>query len=343
MTDSLAEADAAVKYDAWVTTEDGHLVPQSSSEDTIRRMVGLLDLHPGMRVLEVGTGSGYSSALLAHIVSAQGHVVSLDIDVNLVDRAKKLHESAGNANVEVHATDGFEGWPPAAPFNRIVGWATPHVLPHAWVDQAWPGAVIVTPVKIADVALANSLVRCVIDGGIRDGELLPGSFIEMAPEVITEFALPIRYVNASQNNSDSPPSWISAHRLHDQPQDVATRLLDQVRTVKPQPGFFDGDHEDWQVFTAFVLAHSANPASVGSKHGWGLGVGTADSVAVVERAGELLHVGNNEAIDELSALLDKWKQRGKPGYDALQLRFIPDAQGWAVRTHSIDYPEIRSE
>lgn len=334
MTDILAEADAAVKYDAWVTTEDGHLISQSSSEDTIRRMVGLLDLRPGMRVLEVGTGSGYSSALLAHMVTAQGHVVSLDIDADLVDRAKKLHERAGNVNVEVRATDGFAGCPQAAPFDRIIGWATPHVLPHAWVDQASSGAVIVTPVKIADIALANSLVRCVIDSGIRDGELLPGSFIEMAPEIITEFALPIRYVNASHSDSDCSPSWISAHRLHDQPQDTAARLLDQVRTAEPQPGFLDGGREDLQVFTAFMLTHSANPASVGSQQGWGLGTGTPDSIAVVLPGGGLLHAGSNEATNELRTLLDEWRQRGKPGYDALRPRFIPDADGWTVRAQN---------
>lgn len=336
MTDSLAEADAAVEYDTWVRTEDGYSIPQSSSEHTIRRMVNLLDLRPGIRVLEVGTGSGYSSALLAHVVSLQGHVVSLDIDANLVDRAKKLHDRAGNANVEVHVTDGFAGWPQDAPFDRIIGWATPHVLPHAWVDQASPGAVIVTPVKIADIAMANSLVRCVIDGGIHDGKLLPGSFIEMTPEVITDFALPIRYVNASHSDSDCPPSWISAHRLHDQPQNMATMLLNQVRTAEPQLGFFDGDYEEWQTFTVFILAHSTNPASVGSNQRWGLGVGTPDSIAIILPGGELLHAGSHEATDELCVLLDEWKQRGKPSYDALLPHFIPGADGWAVRAQSID-------
>lgn len=209
------------------------------------------------------------------------------------------------------------------------------MLPYAWVDQVLPGAVIVTPVKIADVALANSLLRCVIDSSIHDGELLPGSFIEMAPEIITEFALPIRYVNASHSDLNCPPSWISTHRLHDQPQDTAARLLDQVRIAETQLGFFDGYHKDWQAFTAFVLAHSANPASVGSQQGWGLGTGTPDSIAVVLPGGTFLHAGSNEATDKLPALLDEWRQRGKPGYDALRPCFIPDVDGWAVRAQII--------
>lgn len=196
--------------------------------------------------------------------------------------------------------------------------------------------MIVTPVKVVDIALANSLVRCVINGGIRDGELLPGSFIEMAPEVITEFALPIRYVNASHSDSDCPPSWISAHHLHDQPHDTATRLLNQVRTAKPQPGFFDGDHQDWQAFTTFILTHSPSPASVGTHQRWGLGVGTPDGIAVILPGGELLHAGSHEAADELRVLLDAWKQRGKPSYDTLRPRFIPDADGWAVRAENTD-------
>jgi len=182
VTDLIAAAAAAVDYDDWTTTEDGDLIPQVTTDTTIHGMLRMLDLQPGMRVMEVGTGSGYSGALLSRIVGVDGHLVSVDIDPSLVERARALHGRAGHTNVEVHAADGFEGWEASGPYDRIVGWVTPHVLPNAWVQQATPGAVLVTPVKIADVAGTNAVVRCTLDGGIRGGELHPGSFIEMAPE-----------------------------------------------------------------------------------------------------------------------------------------------------------------
>lgn len=96
-----------------------------------------------------------------------------------------------------------------------------------------------TPVKIADVAVANAVFRCVIEGDIRDGELYLVNFIEMAPEVITEFGLPIRYVDAVRRFPDGPPWWISGDQLHGQPPTVAERLLDQLVDAEPEHEFFN--------------------------------------------------------------------------------------------------------
>ncbi|HZU15602.1 MAG TPA: methyltransferase domain-containing protein, partial [Candidatus Dormibacteraeota bacterium] len=157
-------------------------IAQTSAPEVIQAMLELLDPCPGQRVLEVGTGSGYSAALLAHLLGPQGRLVSLDVDPDLVERAQWLHRQAGHGQVEVHRADGFGGWPPAAPFEGIVAWATPHLLPRAWVEQTTAGGTIVTPVKIARVAAANAVLRCRPAGG-EPGEatLHPGSLVEMAP------------------------------------------------------------------------------------------------------------------------------------------------------------------
>ena len=91
-------------------------------------------------------------------------------------------------------------------------------------DQTAPGGVIVTPVKIADIACANAVVRVEVGDEIRGSEVRPGSFIEMAPEVVTELALPQRYVNASATSEGQAPWWISARVLHTN-QARAVRLL----------------------------------------------------------------------------------------------------------------------
>ncbi|MGH3625652.1 MAG: protein-L-isoaspartate O-methyltransferase family protein [Sciscionella sp.] len=332
MTDLVSAAAATIDYDDWTTTDDGDLIPQITTDTTIHDMLRLLNIQPGMTVLEIGTGSGYSGSLLSCIVGTDGHVVSIDIDPSLVERARAQHEQAGHTNIELHAADGYNGWAASAPFDRIVGWVTPHVLPTAWVEQAKPGAVIVTPVKIADIAGTNAIVRCVVDGGtVRDGELYPGSFIEMAPEIITELGLPIRYVDAVRRLPVGPPWWISAHQLHQQPSTVAADLLAQLVEAEPEPEFFDRQANDWRAFTTFLLASTTNPAGVGGAHGWGIGTATPNSVAVSLSNGALLTAGTDEAHEELTSVLDEWRKAGKLGLADLSPSFTADEDGWAVR------------
>lgn len=336
MTDLVAAVAVAVDYDAWTTTEDGEVVPQITTETMIHGMLRLLDVQRGMRVMEIGTGSGYSGALLSRIVGSDGHIVSIDIDAGLIERARARHEQAQHANIELHASDGFQGWVSERPFDRIVGWVTPHVLSTAWVEQAKPGAVIVTPVKIADVAVTNAVVRCVVDGDIRGGQLHPGNFIEMAPEIITELGLPIRYVDAVCRLPDGPPWWISGHQLHGQPSTVAERLLDQLVDAEPEREFFNQGGDGWRGFTAFLLASTTNPASVGGARGWGIGTVIHDSIAVSLSNGGLLAVDNDEARNELANVLKEWYELGEPGLIDLKPSFTRGEDGWAVR------PRLRS-
>lgn len=79
-THSLIEHTAElIDYDSYVREPDGSMLPQSSARSSILHMLRLLEVEPGMRVLEVGTGSGYTSALLGRIVGDHGTVTSLDV------------------------------------------------------------------------------------------------------------------------------------------------------------------------------------------------------------------------------------------------------------------------
>lgn len=333
MTDPVAAAAAAVDYNTWTTTEDGELVPQITTETTIHAMLRLLDIGPGMRVMEIGTGSGYSGALLSRIVGFDGHVVSIDIDASLIKRARNLHYQSGHNNIELHASDGFCGWANEGLFDRIVGWVTPHVLPAAWIAQAKPGAVIVTPVKIADVAAANAVIRCVANGDIHGGELHPGNFIEMSSEIITEFGLPIRYVDAMRRSPDGLPWWISGHQLHDQPPAVSERLLDELVETEPKRDFFDQNSKGWRSFTAFLLASTTKPASAGGAYGWGIGTATPGSITIILSDGGLLTAGTDEAYDEVTYILKEWHEFGDPSLIKLTPCFTRGDNGWTVRPH----------
>ena len=105
-------------------------------------MVGLLSLKQSERVLEIGTGSGYETAILAKIIS---EVYSIEIVPELSERADKIMENMGLANVRLRVGNGYEGWPEAAPFDAIIVSAAPKKIPHDLIHQLRIGGRMIIP------------------------------------------------------------------------------------------------------------------------------------------------------------------------------------------------------
>ena len=106
-------------------------------------MTELLQLAPGARVLEVGTGSGYQAAILAEMGM---RVYSIEIVAPLAESARVALDAAGYASVVTRVGDGYLGWPEAAPFDGIIVTAAPDHVPPALVAQLKPGGRLVIPV-----------------------------------------------------------------------------------------------------------------------------------------------------------------------------------------------------
>ena len=106
-------------------------------------MTQSLALEGPERVLEIGTGSGYQTAVLARLAA---EVYTVEVRESLQTKARRVLESLGIANVHYRAGDGRAGWPEEAPFHRILCAAAAEEVPQAWIDQLGDGGVIVTPV-----------------------------------------------------------------------------------------------------------------------------------------------------------------------------------------------------
>jgi len=121
------------------------IVPTSSSTalDTMAYMLELLDVGPGMNVLEVGTGTGYNAALLAHAVSP-GRVTTIEIDPAVAEHARVALDRTG-LSVTVVTGDGTAGHAPHAPYDRVICTASAFRVPYAWIEQCRPSAKIVLP------------------------------------------------------------------------------------------------------------------------------------------------------------------------------------------------------
>jgi protein-L-isoaspartate(D-aspartate) O-methyltransferase len=100
---------------------------------------------PGLRVLEIGTGSGYQAAVLGQCVGA-GTVDTIEIVPELGRRAEALLQALGYRNIHVHIGDGFEGWPEHAPYDAIVLTAAPERVPQPLLQQLKVGGRLVAPV-----------------------------------------------------------------------------------------------------------------------------------------------------------------------------------------------------
>jgi len=106
-------------------------------------MTDVLQLEPSHNVLEIGTGSGYQSAVLAHIVR---QVYSIEIVPELAEAARRALADSGFHNVDVRTGDGYRGWPEHAPFDRIIVTAAPPQIPDALVAELAVGGIMVVPV-----------------------------------------------------------------------------------------------------------------------------------------------------------------------------------------------------
>lgn len=168
--------------------ERGMAVSSSSQPAIMAIMLQQLAVRPGHRVLEIGTGTGYNAALLAHLAGASGRIVTLDIDEDLCAQARANLAVTGVGRVEVIEADGAAGWPPASPYDAVIVTASAGDLAPAWVSQLVTGGRLVLP-----LALAGPTQLCVAfekqDGLLVSDSVASCGFLplrgEMAPAAET--------------------------------------------------------------------------------------------------------------------------------------------------------------
>ncbi|MCH5676477.1 methyltransferase domain-containing protein [Streptomyces gilvus] len=147
---------------------DGELISSSSQPSLMARMLAELRVEDGDRVLEVGTGTGYNAALLAHRLGDDDLVTTVDLYPDITDAARRHLDAAGYHPLVVTG-DGARGVPERAPFDRIIATCTLTSVPSVWVAQCAPGARILTPLATGLLALT-----------VRDAGRAEGRFLDTA-------------------------------------------------------------------------------------------------------------------------------------------------------------------
>ena len=126
------------------------------------------------RLLEIGAGCGYQSAILAHLAH---EVWAIEIVAELAHAAERRLNRLGYGNVSVKAGDGAPGWPGRAPFDGIIVAATASTPPSALVRQLKPGAKLVIPLGRAGEAQYLTVVCGNADGKVEQTKVLPVAFV----------------------------------------------------------------------------------------------------------------------------------------------------------------------
>jgi protein-L-isoaspartate(D-aspartate) O-methyltransferase len=140
----------------------------------VAAMSQALELTGSERVLEVGTGSGYQTAVLARLVSS---VFTIEVRPALARRARRRLEALGVTGVEFRCGDGCVGWPEAAPFDGILAAAAAPQVPPRWLAQLAPGGRLVAPVGGGQQELVR--LRRGQAGGLSREVLAPVRFVPL--------------------------------------------------------------------------------------------------------------------------------------------------------------------
>lgn len=302
-------------------TEPGRESTSSASmPSVVFGMLRDLDAQPGHRALEIGTGTGWNAALLAHRLGVE-HVVTVEVDGSVADAARAALEHCGTPVRVVHG-DGFKGFPEAAPYDRIIATCGLRSIPLAWVEQSRPGGIIVAPWG-THYSNADAVVRLVV---ADDGTCASGAFTG-----------PVEFMKLrAQRRPHVPHSDYVTGNVNDGDESSTTITEDQFVGGRFSPlGFALGA----RVPNCFSVVADKRD---GARPVWFYGLTDRSWACVMFRdqdAARVWQSGPRRLWDEAYAAYRWWESNGRPGFDRFGLTV--DRDGEHLWLDSPDHPVRR--
>jgi methyltransferase of ATP-grasp peptide maturase system len=216
-------------------------VPTSSSSQPaiMAVMLSILDVTPGHRVLEIGTGTGYNAALLCHRLGA-ANVTTVDIDADLAATARARLAECGYTPTCL-ASDGAEAQTSGAPYDRVLATCAVARIPLPWLAQTAPGGLVVTTLHRP---LGAGLVRLTAgDGATGEGRVLAedGRFMPLRAHRLTRTAQPDETMGAVRPTTLNADELVSPRSRF---EFFAGLLLPDVTATSGEQGAVRLDHPD---------------------------------------------------------------------------------------------------
>jgi len=298
---------------AIVTRVDGVSPTSSTSEPSlVAEMLEFLRLRPGMRVLEIGTGTGYNAALLAELVGDSALVYTVEAQPDVAEEARAALQREGYGGVRVFVRDGFYGAPEGAPFDRVVATVgCPDLSPH-WLAQLSEGGFMLVPLQHGHYHPLGKIARDPEHPGYAQGKLVgQSSFMPM--KGMLSWANP--WQSFLIKGLDGEPAW--SRPL----PDPLPRVKDNTHPLR------DPVHRSFHFFL-----------TLSTRELWttNLGYGLADPgarAAVLITGQEVVghHPGGGAAAaarlyGRLFENLERWEKLGRPAPGSYELRFMPKGE-----------------
>ncbi|MFK4089233.1 methyltransferase domain-containing protein [Kribbella sp. NPDC020789] len=278
--------------------EIGVGAPTSSSTlpGLIVRMLHLLDAQPGQQVLDIGTGSGYSAALLGHRLG-DDRVTSIDVDSYLVRAARERLASFGR-EPRIEVADAT-GQLPEGDYDRMLATVSVRPVPASWLSMLRPGGRIVTTIAQTSLLVSATLERGLVARGTVQAD--PASFMR------------------TRSGQNYPP------RLDEVYSAARDAEGDEVRGLAgPVPDFWS----DWQLRALYELdspdiEHRAGRGDDGTSIVWLLAADGSWARAE-EGAGRVHQSGERRLWDDLERVRARWEEAGRFPLHDLEVEFTPE-------------------
>lgn len=329
----------AYRDDAIPTRWEHGLPTSSSSQPAIMAiMLEQLALRPGHRVLEVGAGTGYNAAILRELVGPTGNVVTVDIQPDVAEDARRHLREAGYTDITVSAADGGYGYPPAAPYDRIIVTASLSDLSPQWAEQLVEGGLLLLPLRLGTTCLCVALDRA--------GEDLRSASVECCGFMMLKGAF----------GTDDPAGdarlvsmgdglFLSAPGLREVPLGLLQELLEQTPRrvgglIVPVNEFgFGGGLAIYLALTepGMIDVFTNNPQAWGFHAVSGLFDPHEKSLCLIRQDAVVVY-GSDAAAQRMRRRAEEWVALGRPGYRDTRVVARPvgaeaatGARTWMVR------------
>ena len=272
-------------------------------------MLHELGLEPDMKVLEIGTGSGWNAALIGHGVGSDDLVHSVDIQHELVEKARGHLTAAGHPGVNLRAGDGGGGWPEAAPFHRIIATVGCPDIPPTWLEQLADDGVLLVPLLMR--GLGAPLLRLQKRGTTFAGEFLgPSGFMTLQGAHHTDAH--------DRLGIDDFPKGLSV-RSASLPEPITARFLSFVSMTNDAFRHAVRRTED----TPYILHH----------------VDSGSWITFLPKEVTIEVRGSSRAFDDLRAAQEAWVAHGRPSLTSFEVEVVstsaPPAGGWLDARRSL--------
>ena len=311
----LAEHLEIIYADSALATRQAGGLPSSSTSQPslVAGMLELLQLEAGMKVLEIGAGTGYNAALMAELTGNQQLVVTLDIQEDVVAQTRRLLAAAGYPGIRVLARDGAEGAASDAPFDRVVATVGCSDLSPHWARQLRDSGQMLVPLEHAG---GHPLVLLRNDSGQLRGRIAAWTgFIPARGQLHAEGL------------------WARG---------VVVQPSEPVHQRRPWPGFgvggpvgsLGGCSAD-EISLLFFLGLHDRRACL-APQGAGLSAGANGWVAAGPAG--IWWWKDPSLIDDLESLYERWREHGQPGLEDYEVSFTatddsagPPAGSWQIK------------